>query len=154
MENNDQNTKVNEGTNLIVTEEMRSYIYDMAKWSSFLAVIGFIFSGITIVGAFTIGSAMETNPQLSEMLGQLGSIGKILFTIVNLVIAFAIFYPSLLLFKYSSNAKQGVLYGEQDSLNEAFSKLKSLFKYWGILVIIFISLYIFAIVSSIITSQV
>lgn len=154
MENTGQTTEQSQETNLIVTEEMRSYFYDIAKWASFLAIVGFIFSGIIIIGAFTIGSAIESSPQLAEALGKFGALGKVLFTVVNLVFAFAIFYPSLLLFKYATKAKYGVLYGEQDSLNEAFSKLKSLFKYWGILIIIFISLYIFAIVSSIITSQV
>jgi hypothetical protein len=147
--NNTQATELNQETNLIVTEEMRSYFYDIARWSSFLAIVGFIFSGITIIGAFTIGAAMDSNPQLAEMLGKFGALGKVLFTAINLVVAFAIFYPSLLLFKYAAKAKYGVLYGEQGSLNEAFSKLKSLFKYWGIMTITFIALYAFLILSSI-----
>ena len=147
MENTDQTTQQSEETNLIVTEEMRSYFYDIAKWASFLAIVGFIFSAITIIGAFTTGSAIESNPQLAETLGKLGALGKVLFTVVNLVVAFAIFYPSLLLFKYAAKAKYGVLYGEQGSLNEAFSKLKSLFKYWGIITILFIGLYALVILS-------
>lgn len=147
MENTDQTTEQNEETRLIVTEEMRSYFYEIAKWSSFLAIVGFIFSGITIIGAFTVGSTIESNPQLAEMLGNFGALGKIFFTVVNLVFAFAIFYPSLLLFKYATKAKYGVLYGEQNSVNEAFSKLKSLFKYWGVITIIFISLYVLLIIS-------
>ncbi|MDQ7947297.1 MAG: DUF5362 family protein [Pedobacter sp.] len=150
MENQDQESGQPLQTQLVVTEEMRSYLYDMARWSSFLAIVGFVFAGITIVGAFTIGAAMETNPQLAQMLGEFGALGKIIFTVFNLVVAFAIFYPSLLLFKYAAHAKVGVLYGEQANLNEAFSKLKSLFSFWGILTIICIGLYFLMILATLV----
>ncbi|MBB2145419.1 hypothetical protein GM921_07985 [Pedobacter sp. LMG 31464] len=149
MENLEETTETHEQTTLVVSEEIRSYIYEIAKWAGFLAIVGFVFTGIMIIGAFTIGAAMNTSPEIMLMAGPLGKFGSIFFTVICLVYAFAVFYPSLLLFKYSTKAKHGVLYGEQGSLNDALSKLKSLFKYWGILTIIFISLYVLAIISSI-----
>lgn len=134
---------------LIVTEGMRSYFYDMAKWANFLAIVGFVFTGFMIIGAFTVGAAIGTNPEVAKVVGAMGSLGAFGFTAICLVYAFAIFYPSILLFKYATKAKIGVLYGEQASLEEALSKIKSLFKYWGIIVIIFISLYAFLILSTI-----
>lgn len=134
---------------LVVTEAMRSYFYDMAKWANFLAVVGFVFTGFVIIGAFTVGSTIGSNPEMAKMLGALGSMGSLAFTAFCLVYAFAIFYPSILLFKYSTKAKIGILYGEQTSLEEAFSKLKSLFKYWGVIVIIFIVLYVLMVFSTI-----
>lgn len=134
---------------LVVSEEMRSYIYEMAKWARFLAVVGFVFTGLVTLTAFTIGSAMSTTPEIAAMVGKMGPAGGIVFTVFCLAYAFAIFYPSLLLFKYSVKAKLGVLYGEQISLNDALSKLKSLFKYWGIITIIFIGLYALLVLSSV-----
>lgn len=132
---------------LVVTEEMRSYFYQMAKWANFLAVVGFVFTGILIIGAFTVGATINSNPEMAKLVGSMGSLGSLGFTAICLVYAFAIFYPSMLLFKYSTKAKLGILYGEQTSLDEAFSQLKSLFKYWGIIVLIFIALYVFMILS-------
>lgn len=134
---------------LVVTEAMRSYFYDMAKWANFLAVVGFVFTGFIVIGAFTVGSTINSNPEMAKMLGPLGAMGSLAFTAICLVYAFAIFYPSILFFKYSTQAKIGVLYGEQASLEEAFGKLKSLFKYWGVVMIIFISLYLVMVFSTV-----
>lgn len=79
----------------------------------------------------------------------MGSLGSFGFTAVYLVFAFAIFYPSILLFKYATKAKIGVLYAEQASLEEAIGKIRLLFKYWGIIVILFLGLYLFIILSTI-----
>jgi hypothetical protein len=50
------------------------------------------------------------------------------------------------MYKFSSAAKLAVLYGSQEGLSEAMAKMKSIFKFWGILTIIFVSLYVLMIV--------
>ncbi|HTM97180.1 MAG TPA: DUF5362 family protein [Pedobacter sp.] len=147
MENSEETNEQQNIPQLIISEDIRSYLYDMAKWANFLAIVGFVVAGLMIISSFTIGAAMNTNPELSAMMAG-SALSPIGFTIFCLVFSFAIFYPSLLLFKYSTKAKIGVLYGEQASLDEAFSKLKSLFKYWGIATMIFIILYIMLVVLS------
>lgn len=133
---------------LVVTEEMRSYFYEIAKWASFLAIVGFAFAGITILSAFTIGAVMNSNPQLLAMANTMGAAAGVVFTVMFLILAFAIFYPSLLMFKYAAKAKIGVLYGDQASLDEAMSKLKSLFKYWGIITIVYLGIYALMIIAT------
>lgn len=150
MENLEETHEQENVPQLIVTEDMRSYIYDMAKWANFLAIVGFVIAGFMIVASFTIGAAMGTNPELASLMTSSG-LSPIGFTIFCLLYAFAMFYPSLLLFKYANKAKQGILYGEQASLDEAFSKMKSFFKFWGIITAVFIGLYIVFIVLNIIT---
>ncbi|MBC6111331.1 DUF5362 family protein [Pedobacter fastidiosus] len=126
---------------LVVTEEMRSYIYEITKWSRFLSIIGFILSALLILGSLSIGAAIGANPAMLKQLGPLAGIGGIGLTIMYLVIALIYFYPSLLLFRFSNKGKHAVLYGEQESLNEAMLNMKSLFKFWGILTIVIIILY-------------
>ena len=151
MENQEEIVQeVHETPKLIVTEEMRSYIYEIAKWASFLAIVGFVFTGLIVLSAFTAGAMIATNPQLAMMFGKMGAAGSIVLTIMCLIYAFIIFYPSLLMFKYSTKAKLGVLYGEQENLDVAFGKLKSLFKYWGILMIVVIGLYLLLIISTVV----
>ena len=147
MQNIEEQDEINNQPQLLITEEIRSYIYDVAKWANFLAIIGFVFTAFMLIAALTVGAAMSTSPEVAAMVGAMGKIGSTGITIVFMAYGLAIFYPSLLLFKYSKNAKQGVLYGEQESLNDAFSKMKSLFKYWGTIVIIFIGLNVFSIVA-------
>lgn len=134
---------------LIVTEDMRSYFYDMAKWANFLGIIGFVISAFMLMAALTIGPTINANPEMAKMLGQLGAMDGATFSIVFLIYGFAIFFPSLLMVRYAAKSKQGVLYGEQASLNEGIAKLKSLFKYFGVLAIIFIGLYLITLISAV-----
>lgn len=134
---------------LIVTEDMRSFIYDMAKWANFLGIVGFVISAFMLMAALTIGPTINSNPEMAKMLGQLGAMDGTTFSIVFLIYGFAIFFPSLLLVRYAAKAKHGVLYGEQTSLDEGMGKLKSLFKYFGVLTIIFIGLYLLTLISAV-----
>ncbi|MDO7743060.1 MAG: hypothetical protein MUP99_04775, partial [Pedobacter sp.] len=66
-----------EPVTLMVSEDIRSYIYDTAKWSRFLSVVGFIFSALIAISAFSVAAilgslqaSMPNNPLL-----QLGSGG-------------------------------------------------------------------------------
>lgn len=140
MQNIEEQEEVNSYPQLIITEEIRSYIYDVAKWANFLAVVGFVIAAFMLLAALIIGTAMNTSPEVAAMMGAMGKIGSTAMTIVFIAYGLAIFYPSLLLSRYARKTKLGVLYGEQESLNESFSALKSLFKYWGIIVIILIGL--------------
>ncbi|NTE00630.1 hypothetical protein G6M26_24070 [Agrobacterium tumefaciens] len=120
---------------LVVTEEMRSYIYDITKWAKFLSIVGFVFSVILILVSFTIPSMIASNPMLAKQFGSLGQGSSTAITIVYLILGLFYFYPSLLLFRISNNGKQGVLFGNQESLNNAMQNVKSLFKFWGIITI-------------------
>jgi len=121
---------------LVVTEEMRSYIYEISKWARFLSIIGFILSAFLIIGSFGIGAALTANPSMVAQLGPLSGAGAIGVTIIYLILALMYFYPSLLLFRFSNKGKQGVLYGDQESLDNAMMNMKSLFKFWGIFTIV------------------
>ncbi|UKT64789.1 DUF5362 family protein [Pedobacter mucosus] len=123
---------------LIVSEEMRSYIYDITKWTKFLSIVGFVFSAMLVLISLSVGALLSSNPELSKQLGPLAAGGSTILTIIYLIMALVFFYPSLLLSKFSKKSKQGVLFGDQESLNDAILNLKSLFKFWGIAAIIII----------------
>jgi hypothetical protein len=142
-----ENTEEIEGRPaLIVGEEMQSCLYEIAKWANLLAIVGFVVAGIMVVFAFIVGSTIG---QDSNVATKIGGFGAFAITIIFLVCAFTIFYPSLLLIKYSSKAKYGVLNSDQSSLDEALLKLRSVFKYWGITTIIMICIYIVLIISTV-----
>lgn len=134
---------------LIVTEDMRSYIYDMAKWANFLGIVGLVISAFLLLAALTVGPTINANPEMAKMLGQLGAMDGTTISIVFLIYGALIFYPSLLMMRYANKAKQGVLYGDQENLNEATSRLKSIFKYFGVLTIVFIVLYLMTLFSAV-----
>jgi len=136
---------------LVVTEEMRSYFYDMSKWARFLSVIGFVIAAFLTLGSFGIGAAIKANPGMLNQLGPLAPIGATGATIFYLLLALFFFYPSLLLFRFSTKGKQGILFGDQESLNDAIYHLKSLFKFWGVITIVLIASY-FLLLLAVLTS--
>ncbi|RZK44207.1 MAG: hypothetical protein EOO90_00670 [Pedobacter sp.] len=147
MENQEETTQTEQFPQLVITEEMRSYIYDMAKWAHLLAIVGFVFSSFIFLASFGVDSAMN-DPKLSAAMGK-SAVSSGGLTTFFLVFAIAIFYPSFLMHRYAAKAKQGVLYGEQEKLDEAFRRIKALFKYWGLIALVFMSLYLlFAIIGA------
>ncbi|MDB5020073.1 MAG: hypothetical protein JWQ28_1200 [Pedobacter sp.] len=133
---------------LIITEDIRSYIYESAKWSRFLSIVGFILTFFMVIAALSMNSIMTAMSQIPAYSG-LAKFGSAGLTVIYLIIALLYFYPSFLMFKFASSAKQAVLYGEQASLSLAMSKLKSIFKFWGILTIILISIYVLMLLAGI-----
>ncbi|WP_231491497.1 DUF5362 family protein [Pedobacter sp. Leaf170] len=127
--------------NLVVSENMRSYIYDITKWAKFLSIVGIVVSIFIFMVAFSIPTLMNSNPKVAAQMSQLGSAGTNIITVIYLITSLLLFYPSLLLNKIASKAKKAVLFGDQESLEDSFSNLKSLFKYWGILTIMIIAFY-------------
>ncbi|MGY0040669.1 DUF5362 family protein [Pedobacter sp. NJ-S-72] len=131
---------------LWITEDIRSYIYDAAKWTRFLSIVGFVLTAMFVMSAFSVDAMLSTLSKTmpgNPMLG-LGSACRV--TIIYLLFALLQFYPSFLLYKFSTSANKAVLFADQPSLGEAISKLKSFFKFWGILTIVIIALYILMIV--------
>lgn len=133
----------NEVDALWITEDIRSYIYDTAKWGRFLSIVGIVISALTAMSAMNAG-AIITALSAASPGNPMASLNPAVLTVLYLLFALFIFYPSFLLYKFSTAATQAVLYADQPSLSIAMGKLKSLFKFWGILMIIFISFYVLA----------
>jgi len=142
MENFDPEETQTQEIKLIVTEEMRSYIYETTKWAKILAIVGFVISAFLFIGSFGIASFINSNPNMAAQLGPLGKGGSLGVTVLYLIFAFLYFYPSLLLSKFSNKGKQGILFGDQASLSDALLNIKSLFKYMGILTLIVVFSYV------------
>ena len=126
---------------LWITEDIRSYIYDTAKWTKFLSVVGFVFAAMIALSAFGTAAFLKTLGAVSPG-NPLVQIGSTVLTVVYLLLALLQFYPSFLMFKFSTAATQAVLFADQASLSVAMAKMKSFFKFWGVITIAFISFYI------------
>jgi len=130
---------------LVITEDIRSYLYDTAKWTKFLSIVGFVITALVAMMGFGAGAFVAVLAKMSPG-NPLAAMGSGFLTVYFLVIALLYFYPSLLLFKHSNAANKAILYGDQDSLADAMVNLRSFFKFWGILMIVLISFYILTII--------
>ena len=130
---------------LVFTEEIKDYIMETAKWSKFLSIIGFIFVGfMSIIGIlmlFSFGGTLFSNAVGLNNIpgfpaGMISLVGIIYFGIALLY-----FFPVYYLFIFARKTKNAILSNDNQMLAEGFSKLKSHYKFIGILTLIIVVFY-------------
>lgn len=118
-------------------QQAKNYILEASKWATFLSIIGFIGIGLMIILSFTIGTVLANLPV--EMMG---GISPQFFSFFYLIIAGVYFIPVFYLFQFGSKTKQAIMNNDTDVLTFGLKKLKSHYKFLGIISIIGISFYI------------
>lgn len=124
----------------------RSHLSEAAKWARFLAIVGFIMCGLIVIFSFFVG-AIFTGMSRYDQYGDSQAFGNAfgtIMTIVYLSIGVLYFFPCLFLLRFANHMLTALNTNEQHTLNRSFQNLKIMFRYFGILTIVVISLYILA----------
>lgn len=134
---------------LVIDQPISDYLSQTAKWAKFLSIIGIVVCGLMIVGALFLGTYISTmvfGAYYSSFGGGVPRYLGILFTVVYAAFGVLALMPNLYLLRYASKMKTALSSGDQLALNDSFRNLKSMFKFYGICMIILLSLYALAIV--------
>lgn len=130
---------------LVFTEEIKDYIMETVKWSKFLSILGFIFVGIMsifgILMLFSLGGTLFSN---AVGLNNIPGFPAGMFSVVGFVyfgIALLYFFPVYYLFSFAAKTKNAILCNDNQLLAEGFAKLKSHYKFVGILTLIIVGFY-------------
>jgi hypothetical protein len=115
----------------------QSYLFETAKWGNFLAIVGFILSGLLAVIALFAGTIFSYFSAMNSSGGSF--IGAGFITVLYLLIAAFNFYVALLVYRFSKKMKIALGSNDQVSLNESFLNLKRLYKFLGIITIIYLA---------------
>lgn len=119
-----------------------------AKWSLFLAIMGFIGIGFMIIGAIYISSALSAFPDNASPIVAM----KGVISVIYIVLAALYFPPVYYLFKYATDMKNAIQDRDSEDIGDALNYLKSHHRYLGISMIVIMSLYILMIIGLIITT--
>lgn len=125
------------------------YLKESAKWSLFLAIMGFIGIGFMIIAAISMGTLMSSGLGSSPGMGAMAGMGGILSG-VYIVMALLYFFPIYYLYKYATDMKNALNSRNNEMLTGALGYLKSHHKFLGVSMIVIISLYILIFVGAII----
>lgn len=125
------------------------YLKESAKWSLFLAIMGFIGIGFMIIAAISMGTLMSSGLGSSPGMGAMAGMGGILSG-VYIVMALLYFFPIYYLYKYATDMKNALNSRNNDMLTGALGYLKSHHKFLGVSMIVIISLYILIFLGAII----
>lgn len=132
---------------LSITQDIRDFLHETAKWAHFLSILGFIMVGFFIIIAIFAGTFIGM--VMSEMQNEIPGFSNSFFSIFYLIIAAINIIPIFYLFRFATNTKKALRSDNQIILSEAFENLKSHYKFIGILAALFIGFYVLVIISSI-----
>jgi len=132
---------------LRIDSAAKTFLAEAAKWTTFLAILGYIGIGFMVLAALfmmTLGASMSSYNSMMP----LG--GGMMFSIIYLAVAALYFFPINYLYKFASNMKSALRANNQAELTKAFEYLKSHYKFIGILTIILFAVYILVILGAMI----
>ncbi len=136
--------EVTQLTELNLNAHSRSFLKEIAGWTYFLSIIGFIFVGLLVLIAVSANSIYNNMAQFSqESPFDVGLFMTAVYVIVSLIY----FFPILFLFKFSKRLKSALKSKEDEELASALEILKSHYKFIGVFTIIVLSLYALAIIA-------
>lgn len=128
---------------IVGDQVIKSFLQETAKWAKLMAIVGFIGVGFMAITGLFFGSSMGMTA--SQIPGGVAIPGA-LFTVIYLVIAVLYFFPIYYLFNFASKMQLALKTDDQATLRSAFENLKSHYKFIGILLVVFLSLYAIMIV--------
>ena len=134
MENN---LHVENGENLIIDWRSKEFLKETAKWTKFLAILGFVGIGLMVLGSLVmlfVPSSLMSN-------GDFPFGGKIFMMLLYLAFAVLYYFPISYLYQFSENTKKAIENNDNNAIRDAFEFLKSHYKFMGILTIILLSFY-------------
>jgi hypothetical protein len=110
------------------------------RWAMFLSVSGFIFMGLILMLGIITGTFLTAFNQSDKIPGVPDAL--LIGSFIGL--ALIVFFPILFLFRFSKHASNAVSKVNPVELHKAVRYLKLFFLFVGIIVILLISTYIFA----------
>ncbi|MCP4882623.1 MAG: hypothetical protein GY908_02435 [Flavobacteriales bacterium] len=123
-----------------LSDQAKQYLLEASKWANFIAIVGFIAIGLLIIMSFSIGTILASLPE-----GSLGGLPPKFFSFFYLIAAGIYFIPVFFLFQFGQKVKQAIVEDNHNLMTFGLKKLRSHYKFIGILFIIFIALYFFLI---------
>lgn len=114
-----------------ITAETFDLISRTTGWMKFLSIMGFIGSGLVLLGSFAVLAQPYAGPALFVVYFIIGIIG---------------FFPAIFLMQYANRLGDFCENRDGGSLQEAFSRQRVLFMFMGILTIVYLVLMLIGLV--------
>ena len=119
-----------------LSDQAKKHLLEASKWANFIAIVGFIAIGLLVIMSFSIGTIMASLPE-----GSLGGLSPKFFSFFYLIAAGIYFIPVFFLFQFGQKTKQALMQDDHNLLTFGLKKLKSHYKFIGILFIVLIAFY-------------
>lgn len=122
-------------TDLIIDSTISMHLKETAVWGKFLAIIGFIYSGLIALGAI-FAASMFAKLSGNYSRSKDGLLAGVSVGIIYLTIAGVIFIMSMYLFRFAQKTQAALQANDQVNLTASFKNLKIYFRFAGIITVI------------------
>ena len=133
-----------ENSNLYLTKEARESLYKTSNWALGFSILGFLGVGMGILSSISIfamggliGAEAGGPAWLMPIIG-------VLYIVITLVFAIPVWKQ----FKFAQQSKNATRHLDSRSLAEAMKNLHAYYKWYGILIIAVILLYIIILIAT------
>ena len=137
---------------LHLDQQSVNYLSETARWSRLLSIIGFIYCGLMAIVGLFFGSMMSRMmmPGMGGTDTALAGVGTAFLSFFIILMSLIFFFPAYYLYSFSSKMRRALRNNDQAVLTDSLKNLKSFFKFYGIIVIVVLSIYALALISAII----
>jgi len=123
-----------------LTSESVAYLLRAAKWSKFLAILGFIMTGLLIIAGLMMSFVL--NSVENEMVPLNMPFSPKILSFFYVTVAVISMIPVIFLNSFSNNAVKAVRFSDTEKMTTSLKNLKNLFVFLGISTIVMLALYI------------
>jgi len=134
------------GNEFGLNDQAVAHLNETRKWTMFMSILGLVFLAIMFIGMFAMNALMSGVLGMYGMSDTQGSSAMpgVIMIVVLLVFMVIYFFPIYYLLQFSLQSKKAIETRDSQTLQNALRYLKMHYKYIGILMIIFISIYLLA----------
>ncbi|MEO8769177.1 MAG: hypothetical protein ABI402_03815 [Ferruginibacter sp.] len=120
------------------------HLHATAKWARFLAILGFIFSGLIALGGLFAASIFSSFRSITHSPAPMVGTGFI--TVIYLIIGCIYFFLSLYLYFFASKMITALAVTDQQIFNDSLMNLKRVYRIMGIIMIVYLGFIILAMI--------
>jgi hypothetical protein len=134
---NDESSGLPIRDNIQITDEIKGYWNEIARWGQFFGIISFVFFGIL---ALTLTIVLFTGAGAFLGTGMMSGLGVpvVLMSILSAAVFFIAFYH----WKFGTKLRHAIKEDDNESLEIAFENFKKLYQFSGYLLIAYILFYL------------
>lgn len=124
-----------------LTSESITYLLKAAKWGKFLAILGFIVSGLMIAGGILMSFILNKVSGTDELVPLNLPFSTVILSFIYIIVAVIFLIPVIFLNTFSNNAIKAVNLSSTEKMTTSLRNLKNLFVFIGISTIVLLALY-------------
>lgn len=129
-----------------LTPEAVNHLVKSAKWAKFLAILGFIITGLLVIGGIAAGAIIGNFS--NEFSNMNMPFRPIFLSVICIALAAIYIVPIIYLNNYSNQTIKAANQGDTELMTSAFNNLRKHFTFIGISTIVIMALYVFILIGA------